>query len=288
MSLLRDMNDKKERVKMNCFDAALLMLKQGFECIPVDGNKRPILRFRNLRIDEAFIYENQQYYKKANGLGLLTRGVWCIDIDKGHCLSDGYKSLLELPISEELDRNALKTWVQSTPSGGMHIIFKKQVGIEYQQKIAYLTGVDIKANDNNYFLLHGSRTKKGVYQANGQKPQFYDGSLEKRIFGEKGNYEQQALANYGAKKVMHDYDFSHLNRPGKGLGREAYERIAEGISDARNNDLFLAVSYAKSCGVSIEPLTVLIGTVKNGDEFTEEEFYRTVESAKGISRTIEY
>lgn len=268
--------------KLDAFITALGMLGQGFECIPVDEKKRPLVKFKDVPIDEQFIYEQHYFYEQATGLGLLTRKVWCIDIDKGHALSDGYRSLLALPIAKELDRNALRTWVQSTPSGGMHIIFNKKDGVEYQQKIGYLQGVDIKANDNNYFLLHGSQTGRGVYRANYQSPQLYDGSLEKRIFSKKGNYEQQALAKYSAKTVMNNHDFTHLNHTGSGKGKEAYNRIVAGISDFRNNDLFLAVSYAKSCNVSLEPLRVLIGDIRNGDEFTEEEWTATVNSAKGI------
>lgn len=82
-------------------------------------------------------------------------------------------------------------------------------------------------------------------------------------------------------EILKDYDFSHLpqlNGQG-GRGKQAYQRIIDGVWESRNNDLFMAVSYAKVKSISIEPLKVLIGTVKGSDEFTEEEFYKTVQSA---------
>ena len=45
-----------------------------------------------------------------------------------------------------------------------------------------------------------------------------------------------------------------------------------GESSERNSDLYLAASYAKQCNIDIEPLKVLIGDVKNGDEFKHSEW----------------
>ena len=80
--------------------------------------------------------------------------------------------------------------------------------------------------------------------------------------------------------MLQDHDFSHFKSSGKaGLGKQAYERIIKGESLDRNNDLFLASTYAKQYKIDLEPLKVLIGSIKSGDVFTENEWIATVESA---------
>ena len=52
-------------------------------------------------------------------------------------------------------------------------------------------------------------------------------------------------------------------RGGKGgEGKQAYQRIVNGESEYRNNDLYKAASYARQCNVDIEPLRILIGDNK--------------------------
>lgn len=266
---------------MNGYEVAMYNLTMGVQCIPLNEFKTPKISFKDIPIDETFIQGNQWLYEQANCLGILTRGLWCIDIDNHDDSKNGFASLESVPYFQELDANARQTMIQSTPSGGMHIIFKKHPGIEYSQKIAYLDGVDIKANDNNYFVMAGSVTAKGIYRRNDLPPKEYDGDFEKRIFGNQGNFVQQIMDRYSAKNVMSNHDFSHLPpKKGKGgLGKKAYQRILEGASLDRNNDLYLAANYANACGVSIEPLKTIIGTVKGKDRFSENEFWKTVNSA---------
>lgn len=267
---------------LNGYEVSKLLLEKGIQCIPLNEMKVPKVGFKDIPITVTFLETYKWIYEQANVLGVLTRGIWCIDVDKNHGNSkDGFLSLEANPFYNELDENTKNTMIQSAPSGGMHIIFKKREGVEYQQKIAYLDGVDIKANDNNYFVLAGSITDKGIYQSNNQKTQFYQGEFENRIFGSRGNFIDQVMERYSVKNVMANYDFSHLSMPkGKGgLGKQAYQRIIDGTSVERNNDLYLAVSYAKECNVDIEPLRILIGNSKGKDFFTESEFDKTVRSA---------
>lgn len=275
---------------MNGYDVAKKMLLNGWECVPLNQYKTPAVAFKDIEITTNFIERNKEFYFNTRILGVLTRGVWCIDIDVGHKESEnGYKSLFPLPYFDELDENVKKGMFQQTPSGGMHLIFKKKAGIEYRQKIGYLDGVDIKAHENNYFVLAGSRTLKGMYRNNLQDPLEYVGEFENRIFGSAGNYEEQTREKYSARSIIERtnpalYQYLFSDRPvstgAGGRGKQAYERIIQGISEQRNNDLFLAVSYAKACSVPIEPLRILIGDIQNGDEFTEEEWLATVNSAK--------
>lgn len=267
---------------MNGYNYAIELLKQGIECVPLNEYKVPRLSFKDTIIDEEFISSNKEAYEGSLCLGALTRGIWCIDIDCNHNDGEnGFNSLITTPFYKELDHNAMTTLIQGTPSGGMHIVFKKQAGVEYQQKIGYLPGIDIKANDNNYFVIAGSVTSKGTYTGNELTPVVYQGEFEQRIFGSRGNFREQIMDKYSVKNAFPNHDFSHLpSRSGQGgLGRQAYQRIIDGTSIERNNDLFLAVSYARVCSVDIEPLRVLINDCKGNDCFTENEFNKTVESA---------
>ena len=269
---------------MNGYEYAQLLLSKGVQCIPLNEYKTPRVSFKDIPVTSVFLETYQQLYESSQCLGALTRGLWCIDIDRNHADGvDGYESLKPIPFFDELTANMNQTMTQTTPSGGIHIIFQKSKEVEYSQKIAYLPGVDIKANDNNYFVLAGSTTAKGRYTRNELPPKKYEGSFENRIIGSKGNFRQQIMEQHSVKRIFPDHDFSHfsgkLTKGRGGLGKQAYQRIVDGTSLDRNNDLYLAASYAKACNVDIEPLKVLIGTNKDRDVFTESEFYKTVNSA---------
>lgn len=266
---------------MSGYDVAKSLLKKDVQIIPLDHNKKPLVSFKNIEIDELFIEQHKNIYMAAFVLGVLTRGYWCIDIDTNHIDGvNGFQSLQNIPYTDELRYNYTHTLVQTTASGGKHIVFKKRDGIEYSQKLNYLPSVDIKAHPNNYFVLSGSVTSKGKYTHNGIKVSHYQGDFEKRIFSKRGSYQKQIEDKYSVQTVLPNYDFSHINYKGKGgLGKEAYKRIVNGESVMRNDDLYKAASYAIQCNVDLEPLRVLIGDNKNGDVFTESSWEATVRSA---------
>ncbi|UXU41354.1 bifunctional DNA primase/polymerase [Staphylococcus aureus] len=265
---------------MTGYHVAKQLLKKNIEVIPLNNHKKPTVSFADIDITDEFVEYNSNIYHKTNVLGVLTRGVWCIDIDVDHeDGKNGFVSLKQIPYYEELVTNAQNTLVQTTASGGKHIIFKKHDNIEYGQKIGYLPSVDIKAHPNNYFVLAGSQTAKGIYTHNGVNVTKYQGEFEKRIFSKAGNYKQQVLEPYSIRRALPNYSFSHVRVGKGGEGKRAYQRIIDGQSEYRNNDLFKAVSYAIQCNVDIEPLRVLIGDNKNGDVFTERDWEATVRSA---------
>ena len=267
---------------MNGYDCALDYLNRGLQVIPMK-DKAPMLSFRNIPITEGFINYYASRYKKAQALAVLCRGVWCVDFDTPKKAGEkhGLESIKAIPYYDEFVANAGNTWQQNTPSGGIHVIFRKNEGIDYRQHLGYLERVDIKAQDNTYFMLDGSVTSDGRYTSNKVPPVRYHGEFEKRIFSGSGTYQQQTMRKYSAKNVLKNYDFSHIpsRRTGDGKGKQAYERIINGTSTTRNDDLFKAVSYAKTCNQPIEPLKCVIGTVHAGDEFTPEEFEATANSA---------
>lgn len=275
---------------MSRLQEAERLLELGIQTVPLDGKKRPTVAYKDIEVTKQFIEDNKKAYSQTTSLGALCRGIWCIDIDVNHTEGvNGFESLEYLPFDEELKQNMAQTMVQRTPSGGKHVIFVKRDGIDYKQKINYVPGVDIKANYNNTFTVAGSVTTKGVYKLDEFKSDKsksditpYEGDFEQRIFSGRGNYSQQVTDKYSMANVLDDYDFSHLssNKKGEGLGKKAYDRIVDGNSGDRNNDLFLAVSYAVQCNISVEPLKVLIGDDKGGDIFTQSEWKATEKSAR--------
>lgn len=265
---------------MTGYHVARYLLKKNIQVIPLNQYKKPSVTFADIDVTDEFIEYHSSLYHQTHVLGVLTRGVWCIDIDVNHVEGkNGFESLKMIPFYDEIVTNAQNTLVQTTPSSGKHIIFRKHEGIEYGQKINYLPSVDIKAHHNNYFVLANSRTRKGVYQHNGKLVSKYDGEFEQRIFSKHGNYTQQILEPYSMKHVLSDHNFDHLGNGKGGLGKQAYQRIVNGESEYRNDDLYKAVSYAKQYNIDIEPLKVLIGDVKNDDEFKQREWEATVRSA---------
>ncbi|PTJ78826.1 bifunctional DNA primase/polymerase [Staphylococcus kloosii] len=265
---------------MSGYHVAKNLLKKNIQVIPLNEYKKPSVSFADVTITDKFIDQYKHIYHQTHVLGVLTRGVWCIDIDVDHGKGqNGFESLKMIPFYEEIIANAQNTLVQTTPSGGRHIIFKKRDDVEYGQKIDYLPSVDIKAHDNNYFVLANSQTHKGIYKHNGQDVTEYNGEFENRIFSKRGNYTQQVLEPYSMKQVLSDHNFDHLGAGKGGLGKQAYQRIVNGESKYRNNDLYKAVSYAKQCNIDIEPLRILIGDNKNGDVFDEKSWEATVRSA---------
>lgn len=265
---------------MTGYHVAKYLLKKNIQVIPLNQYKKPSVTFADIDVTDEFIEYHSIIYHQAHVLGVLTRGLWCIDIDVDHQEgSNGLESLKMIPFYAEVVANAQNTLVQTTPSGGKHIIFKKRGGIEYGQKIDYLPSVDIKAHDNNYFVLANSQTRKGIYKHNKKDVTEYNGEFENRIFSKRGNYTQQVLEPYSMKRVLSDHNFDHLGSGKGGLGKQAYQRIVNGESEYRNDDLYKAVSYAKQCNLDIEPLRILIGDNKNGDVITEREWEATVRSA---------
>lgn len=265
---------------MTGYHVAKYLLKKNIQVIPLNQYKKPSVTFADIDVTDEFIEYHSSFYRQTHVLGVLTRGLWCIDIDVDHGKGkNGFESLKMIPFYEEIVANAQNTLVQTTPSGGRHIIFKKRDDVEYGQKIDYLPSVDIKAHDNNYFVLANSQTHKGIYKHNGQDVTEYNGEFENRIFSKVGNYTQQVLEPYSIKQVLSDHNFDHLGAGKGGLGKQAYQRIIDGQSEYRNDDLYKAVSYARQCNIDIEPLRVLIGDNKNGDVISEKEWEATVRSA---------
>ncbi|RNB38644.1 DNA primase, partial [Staphylococcus aureus] len=66
---------------MKMYNAAKYLLSKDVQVVPLNDNKKPTVAFKNVTIDDDFIDHNFLAYSNTNVLGVLTRGLWCIDID---------------------------------------------------------------------------------------------------------------------------------------------------------------------------------------------------------------
>lgn len=274
---------------------ALSFLSKGYQVIPLSRKTgTPITQFKDIPVTEEFI--NSLNWDNCD-IALLMRGIWCIDIDThnmdeelakqlkdmikifgadllsalktndNHNLGlDGYSSLFNYEHKEEILNNAKNTYIEQTTSGGLHILFRKQDGIDYSQKISVLDGVDIKANDNNYVKIFPSVGREVLQAVN--ELSVYEGKFEKEIFR-----PPKIVTNYFSEFLPNKINGNHA-------GKEAFERVATGNSMNRNDDLFKAACWAFENNQDISDLYSIVGTIKGRDVFTPEEFERTVESAR--------
>lgn len=104
---------------MKMYNAAKYLLSKDVQVVPLNDNKKPTVAFKNVTIDDDFIDSNYLAYANTNVLGVLTRGLWCIDIDINHVNGEnGFDSLKDIFYYEEFVTNAQNTLVQTTASGG--------------------------------------------------------------------------------------------------------------------------------------------------------------------------
>lgn len=273
---------------------ALSFLNKGYQVVPLSRTTgRPIIKFKDRPITEELI-------KSINWLNcdfaLLMRGVWCLDIDThdmdertaqelktmlklfgidllsvlgtdryGNGL-DGYSSIIRHELKDELINNFKRTYTELTASGGLHVLFKKREGVSYSQKIGVLDGVDVKANDNNYVKVYPSAGRE-ILGKTGTLA-YYEGEFENQLFSRK------------AEPIITSFGQSVVKRMGNHEGQEAYERVSNGLSNNRNDDLFKGACWALENGYDLSPLYNVVGSIKGNDEFTISEFNLTIESAR--------
>ena len=74
---------------MTGYHVAKQLLKKNIEVIPLNKYKTPTVSFADKDVTDEFIEYHSYKYHQTNMLGVLTRNVWCIDIDINH--ADGEK-----------------------------------------------------------------------------------------------------------------------------------------------------------------------------------------------------
>lgn len=138
---------------------ALGYSRRGYDIVPLIPNtKQPMQAFANKPpLTEEEIKEIWTKTPNAN-IAIKTVDFWALDIDI-HGQKNGYESLKNWKYLKEIP----KTSQVVTASGGKHLYFKKRVGDTIPQKIAFLDGVDIKYNVNNYVVAPPSEIDGKIY-----------------------------------------------------------------------------------------------------------------------------
>ena len=98
--------------------------ERGLTVIPVNSLKQPTVNWNQYQDKIMSDQEIEKYFKNVYGLALICGGegqVYCLDIDLKHSLVDNFIEELKEAVPNEILK---KLWVQETPSGGYHWIFK--------------------------------------------------------------------------------------------------------------------------------------------------------------------
>lgn len=143
---------------------ALNYAKHGLQIFPLTpDSKVPLKGTKGSKEATSNVDQIKQWWTDNPdcNIGVATRGFIVLDVDINHAdESDGYNSLEVLENSFD---KLPETLTVKTAGGGLHLYFKVPDGLKLPQKIAFLNGVDIKANQNNYVLLPPSQVKGDPY-----------------------------------------------------------------------------------------------------------------------------
>ncbi|APX73132.1 bifunctional DNA primase/polymerase [Companilactobacillus allii] len=144
----------------NLVNYAAKYAEKGLSVLPM-LNKRPLIEFADskpMKSDEVRRVWKQFPFAQ---IAVRTIDLFVIDIDTkeahGH---DGFKSIDEYEHKDLL----IPTLEQETSSGGRQLIYFKRKDMSMSQHIAWLPGVDVKAHNNNYFMIAPSEVKGKKYK----------------------------------------------------------------------------------------------------------------------------
>jgi len=119
----------------NYVNLALAYKSEGFTVIPVNSNKIPTINWTKYQKEPMSDEDIKRYFKNVHGLAMLTGGksqVECLDIDLKNCNTGDLIDRLKAEVPKSIMK---KMWVQRTPSGGYHWIFRCDK-VEPNQKLA--------------------------------------------------------------------------------------------------------------------------------------------------------
>lgn len=248
-------------------DYALHYQKLGYSVIPIDKkSKRAITKFKDKTFSENEIRRFWHEQPDAN-IAWRTTDFFVIDIDVS-VTENGYESLREWELSQYIP----KTLTATTPSGGKHIFLKKPKGIELSQDIRVKSGIDIKANKNNYVLVAPSNNAKGSYK--------WDKSTEEMAEAPAEIISILQTSKQPKEPMSFTTDYSRGEFSSKTA--KLFEQVVFGLGDkgGRNNALASFVGGLLMRGVDVDA-TYLLAKIANHytpDSLPADELDRTFES----------
>ena len=262
----------------NMLRFALGYARRGFDVVPLIPNtKRPMQKFADRPpMTEEEIIEVWAKTPNAN-IALKTIDFWVLDIDT-HGETNGYQSLKNWKHVKKIPHTSQVI----SASGGKHLYFKKPVGFELPQKIAFLDGVDIKAHVNNYVVAPPSVIGDSFYKWDMKKSlnnlefamateEFVKAIKETAGIEEKPQDQYKgALSKFKGDGPKVSKVTQAVNECLKGLGGEG----------ARNNTVASYVGKLISMGIEKEIVVVLTNIMndKSPKPLGIKELHNTIES----------
>lgn len=262
----------------NMLRFALGYARRGFDIVPLIPNtKQPMQSFANKPpLTEEEIKEIWTKTPNAN-IAIKTVDFFVVDIDI-HGKKNGYESLKNWKHLKEIP----KTSQVVTASGGKHLYFKKRVGDTIPQKNAFLEGVDIKYNVNNYVVAPPSEINGKVYYWD------MDKSLPNLQLAEATKELMEAIRETAGieseDKLKYKGALSHFkaDKPRLSKVTEAVNECLQGLGGegARNNTVASYVGKLISMGIEKEIVIVLTNIMndKSPKPLSAKELHNTIES----------
>lgn len=261
----------------NMLRFALGYARRGFDVVPlVPNTKRPMRKFADRPpMTEEEIIEVWTKTPNAN-IALKTRDFWVVDIDT-HGETNGYQSLKEWEHVKKMPQTSQVL----TASGGKHLYFKKPIGFELPQKIAFLDGVDIKSHINNYVVAPPSVVNGSFYKWDMEKSlanlefamatdEFIKAIKKTAGIEDKKNQYTGALSCFKSDTPKVSKVTQAVNECLKGLGGEG----------ARNNTVASYTGKLISMGIEKEIVVLLVNIMNDNSikPLSAKELHTTIES----------
>ena len=257
---------------------ALGYARRGFDVVPLIPNtKRPMRKFADRPpMNEEEIIEVWTKTPNAN-IALKTTDFLVFDIDV-HGKKNGYQSLKEWKYVRTIPRTSQVI----SASGGKHLYFKKPIGFELPQKIAFLDGVDIKAHVNNYVVAPPSVIGDSFYKWDMEK------SLDNlKLATATDEFVQAIKETAGIEEKPQDQYKGALSKfkgdgPKVSKVTEAVNECLQGLGGegTRNNKVASYTGKLISMGIEREIVELLVNVMndKSPKPLTPRELNNTIQS----------
>lgn len=108
---------------------ALALRAAGVACIPCKRDKRPTIKWAEFQHRLPTEEELKSFFSNGNSIAVIAHDVFCLDFDEKYrrgILAEYAKRAEEVGLDELLGRLIL----QQTPSGGYHLVFRCDFGVE--------------------------------------------------------------------------------------------------------------------------------------------------------------
>lgn len=257
------------------------------------NSKQPAKKFAGVDFDLNEVFNGAK--NGRNNVALLAQPNFVfIDIDtkEGHN-SDGISHFMKWCKKKKIDCEKLfeSTLVQKTPTGSIHLIFRKNPRYEIKQIIKLLDGVDIKGSDNNFIVIAPSTVdgKKYAFDDPSKDPVVIPDDLACAIVSEHERVKRsnrRAIKNGGLTSDGLKYNQAFTKNP----VLDVFYTIRNGFGavGSRNINIF---KWAQAMRIITDKETAIeYGKTANhnsNEPVNENELIATIESAYNFVKPVE-